>query len=303
MPSRRPRSRPIRRLRRFLAVAVLVGLALIVTLPSTAAFARSVRGAAVGPWVLRTTTTLASDDADQGVATLTRPDGSTVVVVRGSESIPPALRAAGWVHIGDPDSRAGYLIDAYQGRPSMRAKLFVITSPTGARTYLRHPLVPGESYHNSFAAFTPNRHWFVSGEWGVLDRLLVFATPRAAGPTGLRLSSVIALRRPVRDVQGCVFSSATALVCSTTDRGTDLFPVAEQLLAIRLDHPIDGRPVAASVHLLGAVPQDPACPAPGETEGLDIHGRTLSIAVNSACRPATLLSHYVWTEREIDDDD
>jgi hypothetical protein len=289
-------------LRRVLAWLLLFGLIALLGMPSAMAFESSVPGAAIGPWVLTSSTALPNDDADQGVATLTRPDGSSVVVVRGSESIPAGLRAQGWAHIGDPDSRAGYVLDAYQGHSSMRAKLFVITSPTGARSYYRHVLAPGESFHNSFAAFTPDRRWFASGEWGVLDRLLVFATPRSSAGGNLGLNSTIQLRQPMRDVQGCVFRSSTALVCSTDDHRTDLYPVAEQLLAVWLDHPVDGRPVRATVHLIGAVPQDPSCPTLGETEGLDIHGPTLSIAVNSPCRQATLLSTYAWTDRELDDD-
>jgi hypothetical protein len=279
---------------------------LLIVLPTNAAFAQAEPGTLLGSWTVATVTAMPTGQADEGVATRTRPNGSTAVITRGDASIPPALLAQGWTHIGDPDARAGLLIDAYQGAASATAKLFVIADSAGHIGYYRHPLVPGETYHNSFAAFTPDDRSFVSGEWGTMHRLLVFTTPRLTGspPTTARttaklsLSSTIALDHPVRNVQGCVFDNATTLLCSTNDHGTDLYPVARQLLAIHLNRPVspgDTRPVTGSPHLLGAIAQDPTCSVPGETEGIDQHGRTLRIAVNSPCRPVTLLTQYIHT--------
>jgi hypothetical protein len=295
--------------RRAVAGLVVLGCVAVLGLPTSAAFAAAVPGTVLGPWTIGRVLAWPSGQADEGVATLTRPDGSVQVITRGAADLSPALLARGWVHIGDPDSRSGYLIDAYQGRSSATAKLFAITGPDGRVSYLEHPLSVGETFHNSFAAFTPGRTAFVSGEWGTMSRLLVFGTPTLAPAAPLRyqtiaLASTIRLTHPMRDVQGCVFGSGTTLLCSTDDPGTDLYPVARQLLAVHLDHQIDPHdptPVIGSPRLVGPVPQDPLCAGPGETEGIDLHAHTLRIAVNSPCRPVTLLSDYVRTPYDDDD--
>jgi hypothetical protein len=142
-------------------------------------------------------------------------------------------------------------------------------------------------YNNALVAIAPGGRWFVSGEWGTTKRLLVFAMPQ--GPTRaasdrrtLPLASVITLARPMRDVQGCAFSSAVTLVCSTNDPGSDLYGAPRQLLAIGLVHALDGRPVSGDVRLPGLVPQHIGCPTPGETEGFDIYRSRLLLAVVSA---------------------
>jgi hypothetical protein len=249
---------------------------------------------------LSTPTALAAAGGASTVAMTRGMTRGTRIVTRGGASVPDELREQGWTHIGDPDSYAGVVLDAYQGSPAMHAKLFTVTAPNGSRTLYRHALVRGESFHNSFTAIAPAGQWFVSGEWGTIRRLLVFGTPglnsHVPPPSqNLPLSAVITLAQPMRDVQGCAFTSSTALVCSTNDPATDLYPVAKQLLAVRLGHRLDGRPTTATVRLLGAVPQDPACPGTGETEGLDVHGSRLLVAVVSPCRNATLLYTYTST--------
>lgn len=283
-------------LRRVAAAAfVIAGIAVAIT-PRTGP-ARAAGTAAAGRWVLRGSVTLADAAADQGVATVTAGGGRSTVLTRGGASVPDTLYDQGWTHIGDPDSYGGYVLDAYQGEPDAGAKLFALTAPDGRRSLFRHALAPGESYHNSFAAIAPGAQWFVSGEWGTVGRLLVFATPslnaHTPGPArNLPLTATIELAAPMRNVQGCSFDSPVSLVCSTNDPATDLFPVARQLLRVRLAHPLDGRAVRATVTLLGAVPQDRACSGPGETEGIDVHGGRLLVAVRSLCRSATILYTY-----------
>lgn len=281
-------------------VALAVGVAVVPVLTASAPGARADVDAAgrAGNWRLQGWVTAAEDRTDQGLATVTTASGRARVVTRGDDSIPPALRAAGWRHIGDPDAAGGWLLDAYQGSPSATAKLYVLTAPDGRRYLLRHPLLPGEQYNNSFAAIAPDRHWFLSGEWGTMRRLLAFPLPtpaalsRTGGASTLLAAGAVTLDRPVRDVQGCAFSSATSLVCSTNDPGRDLFPVPRQLLGVRLAHPIDGRPVSATVSLLGAVPTVDACGRPQEVEGIDVHGARMLVAVVSGCRSTTTTFRY-----------
>ena len=297
------------RMRRSRALTLVVVAGLFVVVPAMPAFARAVPGTIVSSWTVAAVHLLPTGIADQGVATVTAA-GKTVVITRGHAIVPPALRAQGWVHVGDPDSRGGLVLDTYQGTPTSHAKLFTITSATGAVGYYQHQLTSSENYHNSFAAFTPDSQYFVAGQWGTTTQLQVFRTPptqrlgSAAAPIDLPLAGTIDLPYPIRNVQGCVFASATTLMCTTNDTHTDLYPVSRQLLSLRLSTPLTiGRATAAATpHLLGQVPQDPTCPMPGESEGLDLSGTTLRIIVNSPCRQASLMTTYS-NVTHIDDDD
>jgi hypothetical protein len=129
-----------------------------------------------------------------------------------------------------------------------------------------------------------------------MRRLLVFPMPvlplLAGGTRNLPLAGVITLDRPVRDVQGCAFSSPTILVCSTNDRHRDLFAVPRQLLSVRLGQPLRGGSARAIVKLLGAVPTPAACAGTQEVEGIDVHGRRLLVSVVSACVGVTTIFDY-----------
>jgi hypothetical protein len=223
---------------------------------------------------------MSAGHADQGLASVSLLGGGQRLVTRGNADLPALVRAAGWWHIGDPGSTRGYLVDALQGAPSMRAKLFVLTAPDGHRSEWLHRLTPGEMINNSFAAVTPSGRWLVSGEWGTMRRLLVFPmpyfNPLARIAHNLPLVGTIRLSRPVRNVQGCSFASSTELVCSTNDPGDDLFSVARQLLGIRLRHPLDGHTQTGTPALLGAVPQASWC-GTSEVEGIDVHAGTLRV--------------------------
>jgi hypothetical protein len=77
------------------------------------------------------------------------------------------------------------------------------------------------------------------------------------------------LDRPVNDIQGCDFVSATSLICSSDDSSLRLFADEKPLLEVRLAHPLDGRPVRAHVSDLGPIPQVSRCTGTFEAEGVD----------------------------------
>ena len=285
---------PLRKSLLTLAVAVLVCVVPLAAVPAGPATAGALRA---GPWTLTGSEAVAAGTADQGLATVVR-RGRAVVVTRGSGSVAPDLAARGWNHVGDPSSVGGAVLDAYQSRRPDGPKLFRITTAAGGRFDFVHRLSPGETSNNSFAAVAPGGRWFVSGEWRTMTRLLVFPVPdlNLAPPAAVRsipLATTITLTHPVRDVQGCAFTSSTALICSTNDPGTDLYAVPRQLLRIRLGHPLDGRPVTGRPHLLSPAPAQTVCAGPpGEVEGIDVHAQRMVVAVNAPCAAATELFTY-----------
>lgn len=234
----------------------------------------------LGPWKLLGHTSQLSIFADEGVTSVTEPDGKSELVYRGELSIPVGVRAQGWTHIGDPDSWHGYIVDAYQAAAPTDKKMFRVTTPRGHAYEFVHTLTPGEALNNSFAAISPDGHWLVSGEWGEMHRLLVFADPigRVSGPhpSGgtLPLAFTIVLEHPVRDVQGCVFFTAVQLLCSTNDPRTDLWPTPDQLLEVNLASALDGGTVGAQVESLGELPLASRCAGASEVEGIDYQKTT-----------------------------
>ena len=69
--------------------------------------------------------------AGEGVATVFQRGHKPDEIYRGLASVPSNLKAQGWAHIGDPDSVAGYIFDAYQGPSSGTSKMFLVTTPSG----------------------------------------------------------------------------------------------------------------------------------------------------------------------------
>ncbi|MCW2526975.1 MAG: hypothetical protein JWM76_1835 [Pseudonocardiales bacterium] len=248
-------------------------------------------------WTLTSTEMRPSRHANQGVTTVSSAVGRKVVT-RGDGDIAPSLRQSGWTHVGDPDAYDAYIIDAYQGRNvSPAAKLFVITTPAGRQVQFVHLLGPGELFNNSFAAVSPDGHWLVSGEWGVVLRLLVFAMPMlssAIKSANLPLHSTIVLSHPMRNVQGCAFSTETTLICSTNDPAHDLYPLSRQIISLTLDRALDGRSIVGKPDVLGSVSGTGSCPGDAETEGIDVGGGRLRLAVVQprSCRAMTRLFTY-----------
>lgn len=274
----------VRDVRRYLrSLVVMIGVASLAAVPLAPAALASAVPASAGPWQLSGWRTVPAAHADQGVATVITSQGGERIVLRGDANVSAAMRANGWWHIGDPGSTHGYLLDAYQAIAAVRAKLFVLTSPDGRQSRWLHRLGPGEMINNSFVAAAPSGRWFVSGEWGTLDRFLIFPTPflnpRARPGHDLGLAATIRLTRPVRNVQGCSFASPTQLICATNDPEDELYGVARALITVTLARPLDGRPEVGVPALLGALPQVSACGA-AETEGIDVRGGTMTVVAH-----------------------
>ncbi|MFZ3599600.1 hypothetical protein [Streptomyces sp. BH104] len=214
-------------------------------------------------WTETGTAHVNSLTGSQGLAS--RADGT--LLYRGLGSIPLSLRVAGWTHVGDPDVARGYTFDAYQGGDSATKKMFAVTTAAGKRTTYEHALDPGELLNNSFASVSPDGQWLVSGEWGTRERLQVFPTPvlNASAPqpgANLPQAGQISLDKPVTNVQGCDFTDATHLLCSS-DAAT------KEVLEITLDRPLDGAPVTGRVASAFAIPQRSVCKGAFESEGID----------------------------------
>ncbi|MFJ8952989.1 hypothetical protein ACIRO1_23005 [Streptomyces sp. NPDC102381] len=214
-------------------------------------------------WTETGTSHVNSLTGSQGLAS--RADGT--LVYRGLGSVPLSLRVAGWTHVGDPDVARGLTFDAYQGGDSATKKMFAVTTADGKRTTYEHALDPGEMLNNSFASVSPDGQWLVSGEWGTRDRLQVFPTPvlnpSAPQPgTNLPQAGQISLDKPVTNIQGCDFTDATHLLCSSD-------ATAKEVLDITLDRPLDGQPVTGHVTSAFAIPQRSVCKGTFESEGID----------------------------------
>jgi hypothetical protein len=243
-----------------------------------------VASADVGPW-----RTVGSDvarplDESQGLAVVERPSG-TVVKYTGIGTVPPSLATRGWNHVGDPGAGHGYYVEPYQ-RDDRGAKLFRVQAPDGTWAEYQHALESWEANNNSFAAVSPDGRWMVAGEWGTMDRLLVHPMPGIAHTdpaANLPYASAVRLDRPVRDIQGCDFVSATQLVCSSDDPEGSLFGVTKPLLQVDLAAPVGGSDVTGAVTLLGQLPLESGCSGEFEAEGIDYDERdgTLRVVVLS----------------------
>jgi hypothetical protein len=223
----------------------------------------------VGPWHATGSYLVSSIFQNQGLATVALPGGRTTLWYDGNISVVP-----GWPHVGDPDSIRGYIAEPYQsGSASPTSKMFRVLTPAPHRRAFQfvHQLVPGEQMNNSFAAIAPSGRWLVSGEWGTMNRLLVFPMPllNARDPAAdLPLQARILLDQPVTDIQGCVFTTATRLLCSSDA------PDVKPLLQIDLPAPLAGHDVTGHVSVLGALPLRSPCTGTFEAEGLDYDHRT-----------------------------
>jgi hypothetical protein len=256
----------------------------------------------LGPWTLVERTTRPTLLAGQGMTTVLASDGSSHVVYRGALSIPLRLRVRReWVHIGDPGSYDGYLVDSYQGHDGSHAKMFEVRTPDGRHEDFVHTLSPDEALNNSFATVSPDGQWLISGEWGDMDRLLVFPMPvlnaAAGGPDeNLPLACTLQLDHPVRNVQGATHLSPTRLLCSTDDPGTDLWPSARQVLQLDLSRPLDGSSQTATVSYVGPVPLESRCTGTFETEGIDYDDATgdlrLAVIAPGRCQLFTSIYRY-----------
>ncbi|MEU9287888.1 hypothetical protein AB0D57_25090 [Streptomyces sp. NPDC048275] len=262
--------------------AVLAGL---VTLATAAVLTVSTTtpAAAADTW-----NEVGSDRADP----LTESQGLTSVEVpaasanryTGIGTIPLSVSSRGWNHVGDPDaSYNGYYIEPYQS-DSNGSKMFRVQAPGGGWSEYVHALSSGEALNNSFVTVSPSGAWMVSGEWGTMNRLLVFPTPGVNPSTSpsanLPQASTINLDHAVRDVQGCDFVTATQLLCSSDDPAGTLFGVTKPLLQIDLSaEPGGTADVSGHVTALRQLPLRSSCSGTFETEGIDYDRRTGTLRV------------------------
>jgi hypothetical protein len=274
MPLRRPaRHRCRTALTAFVSLATATVVALAVAPPAAAA---------------DTWTEVGSDRADP----LTESQGLTSVEVpaaspnryTGIGTIPLGVSSRGWNHVGDPDaSYDGHYVEPYQ-RDSGGAKMFRVQAPGGAWSEYVHTLGAGEALNNSWVAISPDGQWMLAGEWGTMTRLLVFPTPGvnpATSPAAnLPQAATVRLDHAVRDVQGCDFSTATRLLCSSDDPDGSLFGLTKPLLQIDLSAAPSGTAdVTGHVTALRQLPLRSGCAGGFEAEGIDYDRRTGTLRV------------------------
>ncbi|MET0237954.1 MAG: hypothetical protein ABW224_25165 [Kibdelosporangium sp.] len=262
-------------------VGIVAALAAMITalVPATAQAAPP-----VGPWNPVGSDRARALDESQGLATIVRPN-ETVIRYTGIGTIPAGVSSRGWNHVGDPGAGQGFYVEPYQ-RDDRGAKLFRVQAPNGTWSEYQHALESWEANNNSFAAVSPDGRWMVAGEWGTMSRLIVHPMPGVAFTTpGQNLPYAFAIRldKPVRDVQGCDFTSATQLLCASDDPDGSLFGIRKPLLQVDLAGPLSGGDVVGRVTALGALPQESGCGGNFEAEGIDYDERdgTLRVIVMS----------------------
>ncbi|MEU9518693.1 hypothetical protein [Streptomyces sp. NPDC048224] len=232
-------------------------------------------------------TEVGSDRADpltesQGLASVEVPAGSPNRYT-GIGTVPLGLSARGWNHVGDPDATYdGHYIEPYQ-RDSGNTKMFRVQAPDGRWSEYVHTLSAGEALNNSWSAVSPDGQWMLAGEWGTMDRLLVFPTPGvnpATSPSAdLPRAATVRLDHAVRDVQGCDFLDATTLLCSSDDPEGTLFGLTKPLLRVDLSAAPGGGDVTGHVTALRQLPLRSACSGGFEAEGVDYDRRTGTLRV------------------------
>jgi hypothetical protein len=260
---------------------VLAGLVTLAT-AAVVSLAAPVPASAADTW-----TETGSDRADP----LTESQGLTSVEVpanspnryTGIGTIPLSVSVRGWNHVGDPDdSYNGYYVEPYQ-QDSGNSKMYRVQAPDGTWSEYVHTLSSGEALNNSWDAISPDGQWMLSGEWGTMNRLLVFPTPGVNASTSpsadLPLASQVHLDHPVRDVQGCDFSGPTTLLCSSDDPDGSLFGMTKPLLQIDLSATPGSSDVTGHVTALRQLPLRSSCSGTFEVEGIDYDRRTGTLRV------------------------
>jgi hypothetical protein len=233
-----------------------------------------------------------SDRADpltesQGLTSVEVPAGSPNHYT-GIGTIPADVSGRGWNHVGDPDaSYDGHYVEPYQA-DSGNAKMYRVQAPDGSWSEYVHTLGPDEALNNSWVAISPDGQWMLSGEYGTMNRFLVFPTPGVNASTSpsanLPQVSTVRLDHAVRDVQGCDFSGPTTLLCSSDDPDGSLFGMTKPLLQVDLSAAPNGTSdVSGHVTALRQLPLRSACSGTFEAEGIDYDRRdgTLRVIVVS----------------------
>jgi hypothetical protein len=265
-----------------LGVLVVAVAATLTALSTTQADAAQSTG-----WRVVGQTTVSDSVGGEGVATVRVPGEPLLIHYTNSTTIPTAIAAQGWGHIGDPDSLHGYVFDPYQQVVTTPTeKMFLVTTPTGQQYEYTHTMTDDEQAvnANAYAAVSPDGQWLVSGELAPVTRLLVFptpllnpATPRTGGTVAV--ASRILLDHMVRNLQGCDFVSATSLICASDDSANDIYPTSKPLLRIDLAHRLNGHDVTAHVTSLGQIPLSSTCVGAYTVEGDDYDATTGDLRV------------------------
>jgi hypothetical protein len=244
----------------------------LTTFSAGQASAAQIRG-----WQVVGQTSVLTAAAGEGVATVRVPGQAVRTYFTAGPAIPAPIQAEGWGHIGDPDSRNGFIFDPYQQIiPAPTMKMFMVTTPTGQQFEYTHQMADDELAVNAAAydAITPNGQWMVSSELAPITRLLVFPTPLlnpSTAQTGgtIQVASRILLDHLVRNLQGCDFVTATRLICASDDSNNDIYPTSKPLLQIDLKHQLNGKDVTARVTSLGQIPLASTCVGAYTVEGVD----------------------------------
>ncbi|MEV6291571.1 hypothetical protein AB0M41_14395 [Streptomyces sp. NPDC051896] len=257
--------------------AVLCGLVTLATAAVVSLAAPAPASAAV-TWTETGSDRARPLDESQGLTSVEVPANSPNRYT-GIGTIPLGVSSRGWNHVGDPDaSYNGYYIEPYQ-QDSGNSKMYRVQAPDGTWSEYVHTLSPGEALNNSWDAVSPDGQWMLSGEWGTMNRLLVFPTPGVNPSTSpsanLPQVSAVDLDHAVRDVQGCDFSGPTTLLCSSDDPDGSLFGLTKPLLQIDLSAPPNGTgDVTGHVTALRQLPLRSSCSGTFEAEGIDYDRRT-----------------------------
>jgi hypothetical protein len=232
---------------------LMVALATALTTFSAGqASAAQIRG-----WQVVGQTSVLTAAAGEGVATVRVPGQAARTYFTAGPAIPAPIQAEGWGHIGDPDSRNGFIFDPYQQIvPAPTMKMFMVTTPTGQQFEYTHQMADDELAVNAAAydAITPNGQWMVSSELAPITRLLVFPTP---------------LVNPSTPQTGGTIQVATRLICASDDSNNDIYPTSKPLLQIDLKHQLNGKDVTARVTSLGQIPLASTCVGAYTVEGVD----------------------------------
>ncbi|MCC5477945.1 hypothetical protein [Streptomyces barringtoniae] len=257
--------------------AVLAGLVTLAT-AAVVSLTAPVPASAADTWTETGSDRARPLDESQGLTSVEVPANSPNRYT-GIGTIPLGVSSRGWNHVGDPDaSYNGYYIEPYQ-QDSGNSKMYRVQAPDGTWSEYVHTLSPGEALNNSWDAISPDGQWMLSGEWGTMNRLLVFPTPGVNPSTSpsanLPQVSNVNLDHAVRDVQGCDFSGPTTLLCSSDDPDGSLFGMTKPLLQIDLSAPPNGSgDVTGHVTALRQLPLRSACSGTFEVEGIDYDRRT-----------------------------
>ncbi|MGW2420573.1 hypothetical protein ACWC0C_15185 [Streptomyces sp. NPDC001709] len=257
--------------------AVLAGLVTLAT-AAVVPLAAPVPASAADSWTETGSDRARPLDESQGLTSVEVPANSPNRYT-GIGTIPFSVSSRGWNHVGDPDaSYNGYYIEPYQ-QDSGNSKMYRVQAPDGTWSEYVHTLSPGEALNNSWDAISPDGQWMLSGEWGTMNRLLIFPTPGVNPSTSpsvnLPQASNVNLDHAVRDVQGCDFSGPTTLLCSSDDPDGSLFGMTKPLLQIDLSAaPSGSGDVTGHVTALRRLPLRSGCSGTFEVEGIDYDRRT-----------------------------